>query len=150
MVKRKNGFSPPFLHPQGLPHGFLSFFSDRMCWVEYSFTHFQQEIGNFFIFFLFLSFKFNFFVLFQKNNFLAHIPPFYAPSMDQPKSPWAHLNTPTSPEPNQPTDDIADKKNLRFLYFQLDAVFYAIFSIWGSGDLLRGTRLGIWGLWEVF
>ena len=42
---------PPFCAPHGLPHVIFSFFSDRMCWVECSFTHFKREIGNFFIFF---------------------------------------------------------------------------------------------------
>ena len=67
---------PPFAHPHGLPHGIFSFFSDRVCWVAYSFTHFKREIGNFFIFF---HFFFIIFAHFQKNHFLAHLPPFNAP-----------------------------------------------------------------------
>ena len=71
----KNGFSP-ICAPHGLPHVIFSFFSDRMCWVECSFTYFMQEIMNFFIFY---SIFFHYLCPFQKKYFLAHLPPFNAP-----------------------------------------------------------------------
>ena len=65
-----------YLPPFSAPLVIFSFFSDRMCWVEYSFTHFKREIGNFFIFKNFFSL---FLPIFQKNHLLAHLPPFNAP-----------------------------------------------------------------------
>ena len=64
------------LPPFNAPHVFFPFFSDRMCWVEYSFTHFKREIWNHFIF---CSFFIIILAHFQKNHFLAHLPPFNAP-----------------------------------------------------------------------
>ena len=55
------GHLPPFTHPHWLPHVIFSLFSDRMCWVEYSLTHFKWEIGNFFISFHFFLIIFAYF-----------------------------------------------------------------------------------------
>ena len=46
------GHLPPFVHPHGLPHVIFSLFSDRMCWVEYSLTHFNWKIWIFSRFFI--------------------------------------------------------------------------------------------------
>ena len=51
--------------------------------------------------------------------------------MDHPTSPVAWTCTPTSPEPNQPIDDIANQNNLWFLDFFSKVVFFAIFAHFG-------------------
>ena len=71
----KNGFSP-ICAPHGLPHVIFSFFSDRMCWVECSFTYFMQEIMNFFIFY---SIFFHYFCPFFRRNTFWPIYPHLMP-----------------------------------------------------------------------
>ena len=51
--------------------------------------------------------------------------------MDHPTSPVAWICTPTSPEPNQPIDDIANQNILWFLFFFGEVVFFAIFVHFG-------------------
>ena len=114
----------PFVHSHELPQGKFSFFSDWIFWVEYSFTHFKQEIGKFFIFLHYFSIVF---IHFSKKWFLG---PFSTP-MDQPTFPVAWICTPTSPEPNQPKDDIANQNILWFLDFFGEVVFFAIFVHFG-------------------
>ena len=74
-IFRKTTFWPTYPHLTS-PHVIFSFFSDRMCWVEYNFTHFKREIGNHFIFIHFFPL---FLHVFQKKLFSAHLPPFNAP-----------------------------------------------------------------------
>ena len=105
--KVKNWFFPRLCTPHGLPYGIFYIFSDRKCWVEYSFTPFTQEIG------IFLIFKF-LLAHFQKKLLFGPFTPILHPSMDHPTSPVTFFRTPTFPEPNQPINDFEDQKNLWF------------------------------------
>ena len=120
-------FWPHLCTPMGNPMAFFSFFSDWMLWVEYSFTHFKQEIGNFFIFF---HYFFIIFTHFSKKRFFGPFSTFYAPPWTTPHPLWPEFVPPTSPEPNQPLDDIANQNNLWFLDF-FSKVVFATFGHFG-------------------
>ena len=141
--KVKNWLFPRLCAPMGYPMAFFSFFFDRMCWVEYSFSPFKQEIWIFFI-------NFHFFCPFSEKQLFGPFTPILHPPILHPTSPVTFFSTPTFPEPNQPINDFEDQKNLRFFLFFKRSCLLPFLAIWGSGDPLRGARLRIWGLWEVF
>ena len=125
--KVENWLFPPLVHPHGQPHGIFFIFSDRMCWVEYSFTPFKQKIGIFLIFF-------KFFCPFSEKQLFGPFTPILHPPMDHPTLPVTFFRTPTFPEPNQPINDFEDQKNLIFFNFLGEIVFLPFLAIWGSGD----------------
>ena len=69
---------------------------------------------------------------------------------DHPTSPVAWICTPTSPEPNQPKQDIANQNNYDFWIFLVKLSFLPFLSILAPEDPLLRAGLRKWGLWEAF
>ena len=112
-----------------------------MCWVEYSFFPFKQEIGIFFIFF-------HFFCPFSEKQLFGPFTPILHPPILHPTSPVTFFSTPTLPEPNQPMNDFEDPKNLWFFLFFKRSCLFAIFGhlgLWGPPSRCQTEDLGALG-----
>ena len=127
------------------PMAFFPIFYDRMCGLEYRFTHFKQGIRHFFFFFIvFLLFL----PIFRKQLF-GPFTPFYAPTWITPHHLWPILVPPHPLSLTKLKMTLRIKKPTIFEFFKR-CLFWPFLAIWGSGDPLRDARLGMWGVWEVF